>query len=221
MSENDALKDIIIPVIVGIIGFVGATIAVFWKRIETRNRGRVFEKLILRELEEISPYPEHSEAHKKWFDHVTKGEFIHQKIINDPTQNRDFILSIDPSLLYLVNQLWSSFRTGDGNQWLYYLRWICAYPKIPVRYRIFYYLQEESDFDGAYMGKIVRDHPVPSDKRSNAERYEELVLEACYRVVQFRYDKKREIYEAYKKWKLLIDEYEKKGEKVDSSRIAG
>ena len=56
-DEKSLLEIAIIPILVGLIGFAGALIAAFWGGLQAWSRGRVFEKLILRELEEISPHP--------------------------------------------------------------------------------------------------------------------------------------------------------------------
>lgn len=37
------------------------------------------------------------------------------------SDHRDFVLSLDPTLVYLLSQLWSSFEEHDGEQWKYYL----------------------------------------------------------------------------------------------------
>jgi hypothetical protein len=39
-----------------------------------------------------------------------KKEFIHKDIICNPTENTDFIFSIDPRLVYHTRQLWSTFE---------------------------------------------------------------------------------------------------------------
>ncbi len=54
-------------------------------------------------------------------DHQRK-EFIHQKIFQEASANRDFILSLRPDLVYLVSQLWDARRNQDDDQWLYYLQ---------------------------------------------------------------------------------------------------
>ncbi len=46
---------------------------------------------------------------------------MHAKIIADPSENRDFILSLEPTLVYQVSQLWEARKSDDGNQWLHYL----------------------------------------------------------------------------------------------------
>jgi hypothetical protein len=52
-----------------------------------------------------------------WTDHHTQKRFLHKEIFEKPTENRDFILSLSPDLVYHVIQLWQSKDNHD--QWLY------------------------------------------------------------------------------------------------------
>jgi hypothetical protein len=44
---------------------------------------------------------------------------------------RDFILSLDPDLVYMISQLWHAFDHDNVEQWLRFLCKISNYPKIP------------------------------------------------------------------------------------------
>jgi len=122
-SIIELLDIVIIPVVL-------AVIALLWPDIHARYRRHAFENLISRELEEISPYVEgKDQEHKSWFAHQNR-KFIHQKIFEDVTGNRDFILSLDPTLVYYVSQLWEARRKGNSSQWLYYLQKISKYASI-------------------------------------------------------------------------------------------
>ena len=101
---------------------------------EKRNR---FLLLIERELEEMSPRPPHKEENGTWHQHLNKC-FIHQSIFQNPSDNRDFILSLDPDLAYCEAQLWihydkatkstnSSDLAEHGASWCDYLRSICRF----------------------------------------------------------------------------------------------
>jgi hypothetical protein len=103
---------------VGSVPAVLGLAAKYWPSIQGKYKKQRFEKLIFRELSEIGPYPEFPEEGKKWFEHQEK-EFLHQKILDNPTENRDFILSLDPDLIYHVNQLWSAKRNKNFDQWVY------------------------------------------------------------------------------------------------------
>ena len=119
LSEQDYIKifeAIVIPVIIGLM-------AIFWSDLQSWHRRRKFTNLILRELEEFSPFPENKQDQKNWRDHSNK-RFIHKDIFQDPSHNRDFILSLDPQLVYYVNNLWDSFEKSDHDQFMYYLNQI-------------------------------------------------------------------------------------------------
>ena len=189
-----------IPIVVAGIGISVA----FWSNIQSWHRGRSFEKLILRELEEVGPKP--LEDGKEWYEHFTKGEFIHRKIINEPTQNRDFILSIDPSLVYLVSQLWSAFDHKDAVQWLYYLREISAYPKIPLEFKI-KHRAKRTDFEKVYKEYILGINQRTYNDHDLEDRYNKMVLEEKKgeKIINYKFDRKGEIYQACKRWDKIIN----------------
>jgi hypothetical protein len=124
LAELEIVGDVIIPIIVGIIGLVGATIAVFWKRIESWHKGRVFQNLILRELEELTPYPtleeiklDPNKKKDRWSEHYqVDKKFVSKTIFAYPEQNLDFILGINPNLVYHVNQLWDEIKLQHDNK---------------------------------------------------------------------------------------------------------
>ncbi len=112
MDLKDILDIILIPISLAIL-------AILWPEIQSRSRRRTFRRLIIRELSEISPYPK--EATKKgWWQHCQK-RFIHREIFRDPSTNRDFILSLDPDMVYDVAQLWNSLDEKNWVQWQYML----------------------------------------------------------------------------------------------------
>jgi len=112
MAMKDVLDIIVIPVVLAIL-------ALAWPTIQSWNRRQAFRGLILRELEEIAPYPEEAD-NVGWWAHQKKN-FVHQKILQDASENRDFILSLEPDLVYLVSQLWDAKANKDEGQWLHYL----------------------------------------------------------------------------------------------------
>jgi hypothetical protein len=105
-----------------IIPFTLALIALLWPDIQKRNRRESFMDLILRELEEIDPYPKFPDPKKgDWWKHQKK-QFIHRKIFKEASENRDFILSLDPEIVYFVSQLWQSLEDHEWSNWDHFLK---------------------------------------------------------------------------------------------------
>jgi hypothetical protein len=98
---------------------------------------------MFRELEELFPCPTVeilrnpdkmreknlvSTNYKDWYDHLPERAFIHKEIFAKFTDNRDFMLSLDPNLIYIVKQLWNEIdqvtdKKNDpskGKQFLHY-----------------------------------------------------------------------------------------------------
>lgn len=95
-----------------------------WPSLQAFDKRRRFERLIARKLEERGPHPkERPPGEFTWTKHQTKT-FFHQRILNDSSANRDFIPSLNPTLIYLITQLWEARRTGDSVQWLWYLEYL-------------------------------------------------------------------------------------------------
>lgn len=118
---KDVLEVIVIPVTLGLI-------ALLWPAIQSWSRRRAFQRLILRELEEVAPHPREPMprlSSRDWPKHQNKA-FVHQRIFDEPTANRDFILSLEPDLVYFVTQLWDSKKHANWDQWDYYLQCLSA-----------------------------------------------------------------------------------------------
>lgn len=112
MSTTDLLDIVIVPVVLTVL-------ALWWPAIQNGHRSRTFKKLIFRELEEIGPYPKQAGS-DHWGTHLAK-KFTHREILAHVSENRDFILSLDPDLVYCLTQLWEAYEHKDEKQWLYYL----------------------------------------------------------------------------------------------------
>jgi hypothetical protein len=170
---------VIVPVIMAAIG----TATYFWSRQQDWHRKRKFESLILRELEEVGPPPV-----KKWnkdmkLSEGMKGEFVHQKIFEKHVENRDFILSLDPSLVYFVNQLWNTIITDDRDQWLYYLKAISEYPDVPLTFKVYMHIKRNRNrfnLVKAYLDHMKKNKIIP------------------------KYDKKGKIKKAHDEWYMRI-----------------
>ncbi|HET9774370.1 MAG TPA: hypothetical protein VFP25_05230 [Nitrososphaeraceae archaeon] len=96
----DILDVVVIPISV-------ILIALLWSDIQSWHRKRKFKNLICRELEELKP-PEKKDPEKNWNEHFNK-KLIHREIFNNVAENRDFILSLDPDLVYYVSNLWNAY----------------------------------------------------------------------------------------------------------------
>ena len=103
-----------------------AMLALAWPPIQSWYRCRRFRLLTGRELEEIGPFPDTVTDQGSWTIHLQKL-FLHQKIIKEISDNRDFVLGLDPGFVYSVSQLWNSYDTGDGAQWLWYLEELASH----------------------------------------------------------------------------------------------
>ena len=111
----------VLPAIV--IAVVAGALATFWPALQLIHRGRKFEGIIRRELEEIAPHPTQFQAGKQWWEHATK-RFVHEEIFatHNISQNRDFLLSLNGDVVYKVSQLWIALEKHDADQWIEYLR---------------------------------------------------------------------------------------------------
>lgn len=113
MAESALWERIVVPIVVVFVPLI-------WQFTAWAIRRAQFRNLILREIEEVGPYPlERSGQNGNWTDHHAKKQFIHRQIFENPTENRDFILSLAPDLVYCVQQLWSS--QDNHEQWMYLL----------------------------------------------------------------------------------------------------
>jgi hypothetical protein len=130
---KDVLEVLIIPVA---IFAIGALLPSLFDAVKARK----FLALIKRELEEMEPWPKKVREGAKWTDHLDK-RFIHEKIVENVSDNRDFILSLPPDIAYNLSQLWAHFDkvtdpkasvTNDdlakhGAFWCDYLRETCMF----------------------------------------------------------------------------------------------
>lgn len=114
-SFKDLLDVLLVPA-------VGGAIALLWPELQARDKRRRFERLIARELKELSPFPKtRGSMSGSWTEHQRKN-FVHKRIFEDVSANRDFILTLDATLVYQVSQLWDALKTQDETQWLWYLK---------------------------------------------------------------------------------------------------
>jgi hypothetical protein len=169
-------------------------LALFWlgiwvpRRIDERRRLE-FLHLIYREIKEMAPAKEKDIApdiQPRWPQYLKK-EFVHESIFNNPSQNRDFILSLPPEIAYHVSQLWIEFRKAldtiteadkdvdvemlewnlenHGDQFLWHLKEICKALDANAKY------SAPQDREGklydkiycAWEWRVMRDRPAKSD----------------------------------------------------------
>jgi hypothetical protein len=114
MSLKDILEILLIPIVLVFIPLI-------WAFIQKKYRKSALTGLIVRELEELSPYPDkRADGLIEWTDYQKKN-FIHQEIFKKPGDFKEYILELDPELVYFVSQLWDAKKNFDSEQWLYYL----------------------------------------------------------------------------------------------------
>jgi hypothetical protein len=108
--------DVAIPLL---LAFLGGAIAIFWPWLQSLFRRRKFQGIIRRELAEVGPEPPSPVEGKPWWEHLTK-RFVHEEAFARErlSENRDFLLSLNPTVVYRVSQLWIAFAKRDGRQWL-------------------------------------------------------------------------------------------------------
>ena len=104
-NGTNTLKDFAVPIAVAIIG----TTAALWNGFQAKWNGHHFQKLILRELGEFQPTNNKDKTDGNLKSYMNKT-FMHEEILHNSKENSDLILSLDPKLIYLTNQLWSSFN---------------------------------------------------------------------------------------------------------------
>lgn len=121
-TDNPAawIGDVLVPLLVGLMA-VG--VATLWPMSLTRHRARRAHAWIRRELEEIGPWASptpQTETH--WWEHLSR-RFAHEELVARSiiTDNRDFLLTLDPQVVYHLFQLWVAFDKGDGSEWSYHL----------------------------------------------------------------------------------------------------
>jgi hypothetical protein len=120
-SWKDVFEVVGIPVAIAMAGLL-------WPSVQARLRRRVFTRLIIRELAEVGPYPAESAHDGTWIQHQ-QDEFVHKRIFEDPSTNRDFILTLPADIVYHVSQLWQARAQGDADQWLYSLGKLAGYDR--------------------------------------------------------------------------------------------
>jgi hypothetical protein len=140
-------KDIVVPFSVAIIGGIAAS----WNFFQARLRGRYLQKLILEELREFEPTdiefepidlegPLDKEESPIGRDkiygtlqsHMNK-QFIHKEILDNPTENKEFIFNTNHHLIYLTTQLWHAFESNNGAEFLKYFCYISQHYKVNIK----------------------------------------------------------------------------------------
>ncbi len=172
----DVWTDIGVPLL---LVFVGGGVAALWPWLQVRSRGKRFEQIIKRELKEIGPNPEHPVQGKAWWEHVTK-RFVHEQIFKreNVSQNRDFLLTLDGSVVYEVTQLWTAFEKKNATQWMKCIDALTRNKRLSSK-------PLEEAFE-----KVERDRPLRPGGRAGPgaalETLRHLVTEAVSRVVARR-----------------------------------
>jgi hypothetical protein len=110
--------DLAIPLILAV---AAAALAAVWPSWQAFQRRRRLTALIRRELQEIAP--REPSPGKEWWEHLGK-RFMHEEFFRpeNAVENRDFLLSLHPTLVYHASQLWIAFEKHDLDQWRWHLR---------------------------------------------------------------------------------------------------
>lgn len=116
---------------------LAAVIAVGWPTWRAWQTGRRFLRLIRRELEEIRPrvpLEVPGGKPKPWWQYLSK-RFVHEEFLTREhiAAHRDFVLTLDPTVVYLVSQLWIAFEKRDFTQWLHFLSELAQNPKVRTK----------------------------------------------------------------------------------------
>lgn len=121
MSGFDSLKDVIEVLIIPLVIF---GLGIWLPKLFENQKRNTFINLIRREIREMTPFPTLQQMQNpektpqvkdkmegitgRWPEHLTK-RFVHEQIFNNVSDNRDFILSLPPDLIYHLSQLWIEF----------------------------------------------------------------------------------------------------------------
>jgi hypothetical protein len=125
LPSADQWSSTIVPLIIAILG---ASVAVLWPWLQARQRAGRFQRIIARELEELGPNTS-LPAGLPWWRYLTK-RFVHEEVFAQPniSTNREFLLTLDPDVLYGVSQLWMAYNKRDGDPWNYFLAYLSKNP---------------------------------------------------------------------------------------------
>jgi hypothetical protein len=133
---------------VAVIAAMAAIGGAAWPTLQRRRLAKRFIGVIARELAEIGPHctdkhcewckklppetrecgapdEEHTDddrSPKQWWEYLTK-RFVHEEFLarDHIGEHRDFVLSLDPELVYQLSQLWIAFAKRDRCQWKHFL----------------------------------------------------------------------------------------------------
>lgn len=131
IAVTSTWRDVGVSVFLAIVGTMLAALWPWWQDMRRRRR---LTALMRRELQEIGPLD--PLEGKEWWEHLTK-RFLHEEFFNreNVSTNRDFLLSLHPSLVYHASQLWIAFDKHDLTQWRWHLSQLLKDPQIADRVR--------------------------------------------------------------------------------------
>jgi len=105
--------DVIVPLSAALIAAAVAA----WPWWVNWHRARRFHAMIRRELQAIGPRKDCAPEvdWRKCLAH----RFVHEEFVAraNITENRDFLLTLNPDVLYHLSQLWIAFDKGDREEW--------------------------------------------------------------------------------------------------------
>ena len=122
-EDTNWLDVFVVPIAVAVIGAIAAS----WSFIQAKWNGHYFQHLILKELGELEPTTkiEREDEDGLLRSHMTRS-FMHREILYNPTENKEFIFTVDNKLIYLTRQVWSAFDNNDVEQFLLHLYYLAT-----------------------------------------------------------------------------------------------
>jgi len=100
---KDLLQVLIVPISLAVFGY-------YWPLWLARTKRDAFEEMIWREMDEMNPLDRWSkDPDFRWWQLLPK-RFVHERIFLEPSSNREFVLSLDPTLAYHEFQMWTAIQ---------------------------------------------------------------------------------------------------------------
>jgi len=103
---KDVLQVLIVPISLAAFGY-------YWPLRLARTKRNAFEQMIRSEMDEMKPLDLwEKDTRFRWWQLLPK-RFVHERIILEPSTNREFVLSLEPSLAYHEFQMWTAMQKAQ------------------------------------------------------------------------------------------------------------
>jgi hypothetical protein len=110
VAISTSLASILVAITAGVATVAAAVLAFLWPFILGKRQRHRFKRLMLRELQELKPNGE------QW-DEREKPDYVHRTVVEDLQAHLDFVLSLDPRIVYDLRRMWWAFGR-DGREFL-------------------------------------------------------------------------------------------------------